>query len=325
MIYRIFLLFFITMISSSGYAFNMSFAKDALQLMAKHFSKELPALEEQLNNDALNYLKASISFYKDKQFPHYDLFSGFSFEELGSCSIMTGGQSIISYGNGIISINGVQQKTHIQTIYELKAALINNHCYSVRNLLSDIAVAAQQELVDSKKEENIEHAKAQATSSSTPSELRSKLLGVLANVKDPALRAWLLKQKDFEGTAKDNLIQKLVDESLANNQPQEAGKLIKNHLQAGYSAQEKASDKLFYYYFNKGDLNSAEQCLQRHYTKGYSSSDKLVKVLVEYLVGGNNFKEARAIANRNMSVGYTEHNKLDKYILERQVEFLSNK
>ncbi len=120
--YHISLLFFITMISSSGYTFNMSFAKDALQLMAKHFSKELPTLEEQLNNDALNYLKASISFYKDGQSAYYDLFSGFNFEQLAGCSIMTGGQSIISYGNGIISINDVQQKTHIQTIYELKTA-----------------------------------------------------------------------------------------------------------------------------------------------------------------------------------------------------------
>lgn len=286
-------------------------------------------------------------------------FSGLRFG-VSTTTISIGGVSITTSGeSGQAYLNGKYQKTEAKTIEKLREALKERQWVAVKRCLFNIAEIAQKVLVDSKSEESIELAKRYATNASVPEVMRTKLLAAFASTNDSHVISWLLKQPAFKDSAKDELIQRLVDEALKKNNPYEATELIARHLHSGYSAQETASKKVFKYFFNKGDLahseeimmghftkgyssyeglaqdifdshlrsgnlRAAENCLRKHYTKGYSSSDTLVQVLVNHLIKSHNFDEAHAVLNRNMTKGYSSHTDLEKYIMWQEIAFLKS-
>jgi (2Fe-2S) ferredoxin len=186
--------------------------------------------------------------------------------------------------------------------------------------LADIAFKGPKILLDSKEPQNIAHAKKLATNISVSPQLRSKLLEVFAEADDPDLIDWLLKQKEFEGSAKDKLIICLVDKYLNDDNPLEAETIIKSHLKSGYNAQEKASKKLFYYYFNKEDFTSADKIIVNHFTKGYNAYEKLAQVLFKYYLEQKDVAAAERILQKHYEKGYLARDKLVKKLVDYLID-----
>lgn len=364
MAYR-FLLLIVFLLNFSTFAADVPFHKHALQLISQHFGKGDVSLSGDINQDAENYLKTVITLFNETEDYQSDLIPSQLSSMVSlfdrSSSISMGNHSIVCYGDGTVSINGKTQKTHVDNSDELAKSLKNGHWIAVRECLKNIALSAMKSFLRTGDEQIVQQAKIWASKNTVPEELRNKMLEAFAQTDNPDLINWLLKQPNFKDSAKDKLVQKMVDKALEADEPEDAEKLIKSHLQSGYSAQENASKKLFHYYFNKGklvdadnvivhhfthgyssyeslakimfdfylytnnDVKNAETCLRQHYTKGYSASDKLVGALCDYLIKKLQFDEARGIANRNMDNGYSAHTKLEKHILELELAYYKSK
>jgi hypothetical protein len=65
--------------------------------------------------------------------------------------------------------------------------------------------------------------------------MRNKLLGVLAGSERSDLHEWLLKQPTFKDSAKDNLVQKLVEYLTKKHEFDEAQNLAKRNMTVGYN------------------------------------------------------------------------------------------
>jgi hypothetical protein len=311
------------MLSSLGFAADVQFSKRAIQFVAQHFSLDASQLRDSLNEDAFNYLRISSQLYEKSssnlggEFPSAVLGV---FGNLGNWNISMGNLQIVGHHDGSVSINGVKQKAHINNIQELENALNKGHWFSVSNCMVDIAVAAQKVLVLSERPENLELAKAQATSRFLSSELRAKLLGVIAEHRGHDLVDWLLKQEDFNDSARDKLIQAKVDSALDSNKPVEAGSLIKKYLQSGYNAQESASKKLFYYHFNRGELAEADKIIVGHFSKGYNAYETLAKVMFEYYFDKGDFLSAERMLEKHYSKGYNAYENLARILFNHHLE-----
>jgi hypothetical protein len=349
---RLAFLFLSIYLCKSAVALETQFHKEALKLLVKSYSKDVCEIEDDMGANAELYLDTAISVYKECEY--------LSPKHRSNLSMI---RNIIStsvgYSNCVntVTINNEVQMCEAHSISDLKRAIDERHWIAVFSCIEDIAVLAQKFLIRSKDKSLVEIAKGKATDPSTPKNLRSALLAPLADSEDKELMQWVLKQKDFKGSARDELVKRQVKKVLGNDSVHKALSLINEYLKPGYSAYISASKDVFNYYFQREDFENcrkiltghfsrgysdynqlarkifnyylgqanvvmAENTLRKHFAKGYSASDELVGVLVRYLMEQNLYDEALEIAKKNMNTGYTAHNKMEKQILRRQIEFL---
>ena len=305
----------------------------ALTLIALHFSEALPVFEEdelaRLNFSKMLYLKACDKTDKCLNVvPDYimSVSKGMNFE---NASFVLNGKHILFQGDTVV-INGKKQETHVDNLQELEKALQKGYWIAVKRCLGDIIIEEQKKLFLAG---NIEEAKKQALNVCLPFELRNELLGVIASSKDRTIIDWVLVQPSFGDSAKDCLIERLVDEALENDNTLEADKLIKTHLKSGSSAQESASRKLFYYHFNRSDFLSAENVVKNHFTKGYDSYERLIYLLFDHYFSKEDIINAERILIKHYIKGYDSYERLairvfDYYLndnkIDRADEWLKN-
>lgn len=333
---------FIALLGSFGFSADMNFERQALQTISAHYGRELTDLPA-LDKDPEKYLRVSLGIYKNiklnpneamigqiaaSQDEMYDKMSAEMLgAEFGGLSISIGGVTMTTGGThrkGTATINGKTIITSAKTMDEVRGALQNRYDVAIRNCLSNIALAAERALINSKDEQAIILAKRFATSVSVPQDLRTILLSAFAGTNDPVLISWLLAQPDFKDSAKKDLVKSLVTKALAEKRPDIAEDLIIRHLESGLSAQQASSSEVFEYFLGLNDLENAERILKNHFTKGLSASNNLVTAMVKHLMQNNLFDNAREVANRNMDQGLRRHEEVCHAIDKAELAYLKN-
>lgn len=286
---------------------------EALTLIARHFSEDIPVFEEsviaQLSFAKMLYLRASSKTNLSMNVVPESMMS--LLERRGLGGSMTFNGTHISFQGETVLINGKKQKTRVSDLQQLENALRKGYWIAVKRCLADIMIKKQKKLL---RAGNIEEAKKQALDLSLPSELRNELLGVIAESKDSTIINWVLAQPSFADDKKDSLIHRLVDEELRHNNTVEAEKLIKKHLKSGYNAQESASKKLFYHYFNRNELASAENVVKNHFIKGYNSYETLIGILFDHYFEKEDIMAVERILTKHYLQGYNSYEQLAKRV-----------